>query len=193
MIRISMKDDTIKIRGRAGKRNGPLPRRCVLWQEGVMTRRLPRLGALLALGMALGCGGPKAVPSQEPAVLPLEVQVIASSRLNLDEQGESLPTVIRLYQLKSTSKLDRTEYDQVYRDPKEALGEDLLQADELVLSPGQTVRRRVERERTAKALAVVAVVRRPAGLSWRAVADLPPPAQRAELTFSVEGYRVERR
>jgi type VI secretion system protein VasD len=157
-----------------------------------MRRRLRRLGAVLALGMAIGCGGSKPAPSQE-TILPLEVQVVASLRLNLDEQGESLPTVVRLYQLKSTSRLDRSEYDQVYRDPKEALGEELLQADELVLSPGQVARRRVERDRAARALAVVAIVRRPVGLSWRAIAELPPPGQRAELTFSVEGYRVERR
>ena len=152
--------------------------------------------ALLVICSALGCGGPRVVvapPPPEPAVLPVDVQVIASPRLNPDEQGESLPTVVRLYLLKSAVKLDRAEYDQVYRDPKEAFGDDLLQADEFVLSPGQTVHRSIERDRSAHALAVVLVVRRPAALSWRAVAELPPPGQRGQLTFSAEGYRVERR
>ena len=42
-------------------------------------------------------------------------------------------------------------------------------------------------------LAVVPMVRCPAGLSWRTAVDLPPPDKRLELTFVVEGYRVERR
>jgi predicted component of type VI protein secretion system len=44
-------------------------------------------------------------PPPEPAVLPLDVQVIASPRPNLDEQGESLPAAVRLSLLKSASRL----------------------------------------------------------------------------------------
>jgi len=156
-----------------------------------MTRHVRGFAPFLALGVVLGCGGSKAV-APEPPPLPVDVQLIASGRLNPDEQGESLPTVVRLYVLKSATRLERAEYEPVYRDPKEVLGDDLLQADELVLSPGQSVRRSLDRDRSAHALAVVAVVRRPAGLSWRAIAELPPPAQRGPLTFQVEGYRVER-
>jgi type VI secretion system protein VasD len=119
--------------------------------------------------------------------------LIAGARLNLDEQGESLPTLVRIYQLKGTGRLEGAEFDQLYRQPKETFGEDLLQADEVVLSPGQSAHRRMERDKLAKAIAVVPLVRRPAGLSWRTAVELPSPDQRAELRFLIEEYRVERR
>jgi predicted component of type VI protein secretion system len=65
--------------------------------------------------------------------------------------------------------------------------------EEVVLAPGTTVRRQVERDRAAKVLAAVAVVRRPSGKTWRAVVDLPPPGARAEIAFVLDGYRIRRK
>ena len=175
-----------------------------------MAWKLDVLVACLALAVGAGCGlfrsqppppapvsapapTPPPPPAEPPATVPLDVVVIAAAWLNPDEQGQSLPTVVRIYQLKATSKLEAAEFQQLYAHPKETLGEDLLRSDEIVISPGETAHRRIERERSAKALAVVSMVRRPAGLSWRTDVELPPPDKGAELTFVVEGFRVERR
>ena len=62
--------------------------------------------------------------------------------------------------------------------PRNASASELeIQADtlrEVVLSPGRSVRRALDGDASARALAVVAVFRRPAGLSWRA---RPPPGR----------------
>lgn len=163
-----------------------------------MACRLHGWSIALAL-LATGCGlfrsspPPPAPPAPEPVALPLEVEITATDHLNPDERGRPLPTLVRLYQLKSVGKVERAEYDPLYRQPKETLGEDLLQAEELTLSPGETVKRRVERDKAARALAVVAVFRRPNGLSWRVVTELAPVGQRTDFRFLVDGYRVERR
>jgi type VI secretion system protein VasD len=152
---------------------------------------------VLAMAAALsgaGCGLFRASqPPAEPALAPVDLEIAAAERLNPDEHGDSLPTVVMIYQLKSAARLEGADFDRLYRDAKEALGPDLLRAEEVTLSPGETLRRRVERDRSARVLALVALVRRPSGISWRVLAELPPPATRAQLGFLVEGYRIERR
>jgi len=117
----------------------------------------------------------------------------ASDQLNPDEQGASLPTMVLLYQLKSAAKIETADFEEVYRRPKESLGEDLLQADEMEISPGQSQTKMLARDKAAKALAIVAIVRRPAGPGWRSIVQLPPPDERVRLTFVLEGYRIGRK
>jgi type VI secretion system protein VasD len=149
-----------------------------------------RLGAALAPALLLaGCslfGGEASYPAT------VEVAVQASDRLNPDESGQSLPTVIRLYLLKSPAKLEAADFDDLYRRAKELLGEDLVSVEELVLSPGDKVTRRLAPEKAARALAAVAIFRRPVGGNWRAVVELPKETS-VRLAFYFDGYRVEGR
>jgi type VI secretion system protein VasD len=145
---------------------------------------------LSAIALAAACRSSQPAPE---APSPLDLEIAAGARLNPNDQGQPLPTVVRIYQLRSTGKLERTEFDRLYRQPKEALGEDLLQGEEVTLSPGETMKRRVDRDRGARYVAVVALFRRPTGASWKAVAELGAPAQGATLKFIVDGYRIERR
>jgi type VI secretion system VasD/TssJ family lipoprotein len=144
---------------------------------------------IVAISVA-GCGLFRSRPA-EPK--PFEVELVAADRLNPDEHGQSLPTVVHIYQLKSAVKLERADAERIYRAPGEALGADLLQGEEITLSPGEKLGRRLERERSARVLAVVALFRRPTGSSWRAIVELPPPTSGGKLRFLVEGYRVDRR
>jgi type VI secretion system protein VasD len=143
------------------------------------------------LNLQAGCGGAKVPPETAPA--PIEVTITGDAKMNPDDRDQSLPTVVRLYQLRSAGKLENAEFDQMYRQPKEVLGEDLIVVEEVVLAPGATVRRQLDRDRAAKVLVAVAVVRRPSGKTWRAVADLPPPADRLDVAFVVDGYRIRRK
>ena len=130
--------------------------------------------------------GPKA-----PGVIAVSVK--ADQRLNPDDASQSLPTVVRVLQLRSPRRLEQAEYTRVYRDPKELLTDDLLAVDELVVGPGETRDRRLERQSGAGCVAVMALFRRPTGFSWRVIKELPPGG--ADLSFSVllEGYRIELR
>jgi type VI secretion system protein VasD len=121
---------------------------------------------------------------------PVEVTISAASRLNPDDGGQSLPTVVRLYLLKATSKAGAAQFEDLYRRDKEVLGEDLIQVEELVLSPGDTVRRTLPGDKAARALMVVGVFRRPAGVGWRAIAELPKGGG-GKHRFRAEDYRIE--
>ncbi len=124
---------------------------------------------------------------------PLRLQIRAADRLNPDDSGRSLPTLVRVYQLGSAARARTVELTDLLRDPKEALGGELLSIEELLLSPGQTVERTLTREPDARAVLVAAVVRRPAGVSWRDVVELSPAKKQKSLAYVLEEYRLTAR
>jgi len=146
------------------------------------------VGAASALFALNGCG----LFGGEKAPAPVDVTVTAGARLNPDDTGQSLPTVVRIYQLKSASRAESAQFEDLYRRDKEVLGDDLLQVDEVVLSPGETVRKTVAGDKGARAVMVVGVFRRPAGNGWRFIAELPP-GKAAPIQLRAEDYRIERR
>lgn len=133
------------------------------------------------------------VEKVEPVAIPIQLTLRASDLLNPDDRGAPLPTMVVIYQLKSAARLASADAEDLYRQPKQVLGEDLLQADELQLAPGQIQTRTIERDKAARTLAVVALVRRPAGAAWRSIVGLPAFDQPADLTFVLDGYRVDRK
>ncbi len=155
-----------------------------------MRRRIRGTAALIvALALPMGCawfGGGDDKPS------PIDVTISAAPRLNPDERGEALPTLFRLVLLGSAAKAEGASYEDLYRGAKEALGEDVLAVDEMVLSPGDTVTKRLIGEKPARALLVYGVFRRPAGNSWREIVPIERGRPRS-VTFRAEDYRVERR
>ena len=153
--------------------------------------RPPAAAWLIALMFAVLAPGCASVGGGAPASL--DVTIEGAPRLNPDEDGQSLPTVVRVYQLRSTGKLDAAEFDALYRSDKAVLGEDLLQVDELTVSPGERVHRSLPRAAEARAVAAVAVVRRPFGAAWRAAVELTPGRKPPPLRFVVEDYRIQRR
>jgi len=155
-----------------------------------MRRRIWTAAALgVALAVPTGCawfGGGGEKPTA------IEVTITAAQRLNPDERGESLPTMFRIYLLGSAAKADSAPYEELYRGEKEPLGEDVLAGDELVLSPGETVSKRIASDKPARALLVLGVFRRPSGTSWREIVPIERGRPRA-VGFRAEDYRVERR
>jgi type VI secretion system protein VasD len=125
----------------------------------------------------------------------LDVGLTAATRVNPDEKGESLPTLVRVFQLTVPTKLEGATLESLYRDEKQTLGEQLLQVDELLLAPGESAHKTLARSKDARYVAVVGVFRRPAGLTWRKVVALPTGGGAADtkLMFVLEDYRVDQR
>ena len=57
---------------------------------------------------------------------PIRVSIRASHRLNPDENGESLATTVRLYQLKDVGKLQAASLEPILDNDWAVLGDDLV-------------------------------------------------------------------
>ena len=171
----------------------------------------PILRSSLARGLALsavlalvGCAhvGPACDPPP-----PFHVSVQATDRLNPDESGRPLPTLVRVLQLKSDARLAEADFSGVFQHADEVLKEDLLRTDEFTVDPGSTENRWYERDPKATVVAVVSVARQPTGTQWRALQPLPPATSDscsagmvrtglpkygdAAFTFRLQEYRVD--
>jgi type VI secretion system protein VasD len=155
-----------------------------------------------------GCGSSRPNLCQLSDTSPLVVE--ASDRLNPDANGRSLPTIVRLYQLRDVGALEQASFQEVWRTPEEALGESLISVDELTIYPDQTIRRGLDRDPDANYLVGMGIFRTPVGSTWRSVLTLPAPRSEsqcaaaqgqadgeaavppvAHVTFFMEDNRIE--
>lgn len=149
-----------------------------------------RVAAALSLLAVAGCS---LVPGREPGPPgPIRLQVTAGARLNPDEQGNSLPTAVRVYQLKGVGKTSSADLGALLREPKEVLGEDFLGVEEVFVEPNGAAQKTISREKDTRALMVVAVVRRPSGDGWRLVKELTS-TDPVDLAVTVDEYRLVQR
>jgi type VI secretion system protein VasD len=113
-----------------------------------------------AVGVLGACAHPQP-PSPCTTPEPVRVLLTASPRLNPGDNGESLATTVRIYQLKDTAKLVESSIDRLLDGDRGILGEDLVSVQELILYPGEKAAPAMVRGEGATSLAVVAMFRHP--------------------------------
>lgn len=165
--------------------------------------RITIVGALVLASITTGCASVR--PSCKiPDGVQLELE--SSDRLNPDERGRSLPTVLRVYQLKDLDRLEQASFDDIWTRAKETLGEAMVKQEERTLYPGQVSVHRFKREGPADFLVGVAVFRTPIGGSWRTIQEWPlagdpcnerndkkvaPKLEQLRVRMFLENHRIE--
>lgn len=121
--------------------------------------------------IALGAIGIKAAENPNvplpPKLVPLRLE--AAKEMNTGENGEGLSAVLRLYKLRDQTNFLTTPYSAFGNPDKErqAIGPDLAEVRELILSPGQTLDLKEKMSSDAPYLGVVTLFRSPAPQRWR--------------------------
>jgi type VI secretion system protein VasD len=136
------------------------------------------LGALEACGQTI-------VPVKEPDNCKLQVvnlAILASPRINLANNGEARPVQVRIYQLATDVRLNNASFEQVWKDDKNTLKDDLIKVEELSVYPDSRTDIKFERDEKAQMLAAVALFRTPKGRSWYTVLELPPAPGKGACT-----------
>jgi type VI secretion system protein VasD len=137
------------------------------------------LGSLLTVAMLCGCGSSTILPVKDAAkaceLQTVKLSVIASTRLNPTTEGEPRPVVLRIYQLKDDIRLQNATFDQLWKDDKAALAEDIVAKNELYAYPNSRTEVKFERIPEARYVAGAALFRGHQGKSWFISFELPPP------------------
>ncbi|OSI10327.1 type VI secretion system lipoprotein TssJ [Neisseria canis] len=69
----------------------------------------------------------------------LKIDLIARHALNQNERGQSLSTVVRIYQLQDKQKFESALYRDLLNQDKTTLGDDLLEDKEVIIRPGEAI------------------------------------------------------
>jgi type VI secretion system protein VasD len=152
----------------------------------MMGRRVrPRLLALAAFGAGVGAiafAGVACSSSQTPAREPqactqqiVGMTVIASPKINPSETGAARPVQVRLYQLKTDTRILNASFEQIWKEDKATLQDDLVKVEEFPVYPFTRAEVKFERDSSALFLVAVALFRNPRGRTWWTEFELPSP------------------
>ncbi|MBG0881260.1 type VI secretion system lipoprotein TssJ [Burkholderia sp. 9775_39] len=102
----------------------------------------------------------------------LKVDLSAREALNLDEAGHATSVAVRVYQLKNRKMFDAVSYNDLLKDDRTILSEDLQASAAAVVSPGASVSLSQPMQADTKFVAIVAFYRAPgSGERWKYIID----------------------
>lgn len=117
----------------------------------------------------------------------LSIQARASDRLNTDEQNNSLPVNVHVYQLSSVDKFESANFNELWLNFKNILGDTLLAENEFNLNPKEEKVVQFQQEKSARYIGIVAIFRTPSNQNWRIIEKLSDnisyPGKKIYLTF----------
>ncbi|PVZ09741.1 MULTISPECIES: type VI secretion system lipoprotein TssJ [unclassified Pseudomonas] len=151
-----------------------------------------RTWLLLAGACALAaCGHARpdepATAAQGPAQVVLHFSAIAS--LNPGPEGQPTPVRVRVFELRNAGRFRGADYFALVEQPGQALGDDLVDRDELLVQPGEQ-RDLVRRVNPAtRQLGIVVGYRALDRAQWRDVIELPADG-RGDYQISLDVHAI---
>ena len=125
---------------------------------------------------SLGTTSCKKEISCNPGDVSWGVQLVleASDRLNQDDEGNSLPTLVRLYQLRGELALETIDFKTIWEsEDVSELGEGFLSVEEITVYPGKNDLRTLPIEADATHVVAAGLFREPLGSSWYSTYEVP--------------------
>jgi type VI secretion system protein VasD len=140
--------------------------------------------AIGAFGIACSSGTPVIVQPPKSCTLQIVgMTIIASPKINPEEDGSPRPVQLRLYQLKTDTRLLNASFEQVWKDDKGTLQDDLMKVDEFPVYPDTRTEVKFERDPAALFVVGVALFRNPKGHTWWTEFELPPAPGKGDCMF----------
>ncbi|HCQ45763.1 type VI secretion system lipoprotein TssJ [Achromobacter sp. LC458] len=133
--------------------------------------RWPRVAACLAAGaLIVGCSSTaKRVPA------PYAIELRADPKVNASASGRPSPVQVTIYELKSASTFQASDFFTLQADARAALGTELLNTEQVILRPGDTKVLHYPGNADARVVGVVAAYRDLEQSKWRLLVSLPEP------------------
>lgn len=84
-----------------------------------------------------------------------------SKQLNQGEGGMALPLVVRIYQLRNKDRMEQADFQSLWKQDQDVLGEDLVDRREFTLHPNSKTLIEIDRMEGAEYVAVMGLFRSP--------------------------------
>lgn len=156
-----------------------MPKDIYLYRKRNLFRILLFLSCFFLAFLFNACGNPQ-------ILLVLE----GSKLLNLDDEGISLPVIVRIYQLTDKDEIEKADFGSLWKSEKEILGKELLDRKEITLQPNLKVEIKVEPLKEARYMAIMALFRKPEADYWRQIIPIRDSKVRS-IEIKVHERRIE--
>lgn len=154
---------------------------------------MSRVVALFVALAAIGCAETLAPVGVCEAPAEVAVTLVSGALLNPDESGAPLPTEVRLVELRDPALVENTSFEDAWA-PAAPLSDAIVSTQVVTLYPGETAALALTPSPETRALVGIAIVRRPAGRTWRVIVPMETLAcgSHTTLPLRVDEYRIER-
>jgi type VI secretion system protein VasD len=103
----------------------------------------------------------------------IALYIQANRDLNLDEEGNPLPTVIRIYQLNGDLATRSLDFTALWEDSKTALGDEYISEKEIQIYPDSAELIKITPDNGVRFILVFAAFQQPVGNTWFRVYEVP--------------------
>lgn len=121
----------------------------------------------------------------------MNLEIDARAELNPDGQGQSLPVVVRIYQLKDSKSFEKAGYTNLLKDDRTSLKADLLESSETTLTPGASVNLSLPMKEDAEFVGVAGFFLDPDGAEWQLSIPKSQWKKSDPVKIVVTGNRLE--
>jgi type VI secretion system protein VasD len=115
--------------------------------------------------LVAGCSTVNPFSEDDDQPIKLEMVIEAAHDVNPDTSGEASPLEVRVYQLKSITEFDQTDFFTLYNE--EPLGDSLLDTRIFIMSPSQVEELKTDLNPETQYIAVIAAYRDIDNATWR--------------------------
>ncbi|WP_102306976.1 type VI secretion system lipoprotein TssJ [Vibrio lentus] len=124
-----------------------------------------------------------------PETSSIELVIEASELLNVREQGQSSPVILRVHELTSPVLFRSLDFFALFENDKASLGDEYIKRYEYQLQPGDELHEILELDPTTRALGFSVAFRDIDGSSWRKVEVIEEKSEYF-LRLKVEGSEL---
>ena len=111
--------------------------------------------------------------TESKLAVPYVLELKATNNVNAGQTGKAHPIKVIVYELNSSNAFNQSDYFSLQKDARQALGDQMLGVNSVVLSPGETKEFKSEGNLQAKMLGIIAGYRDIHNAKWRLLIDLP--------------------
>lgn len=102
----------------------------------------------------------------------LKLRIQSSSNLNQNELKQSLPVVMKVYQLSDSKIFNEATFKQLWKQDKATLGNSLISFKEILIGPKSCIEIVMPYENKAKFVGIVATFRNIKSVKWREIKNI---------------------
>lgn len=116
----------------------------------------------------------------QPSLL---ANISTSSQLNPNRQGRASPLVVTFYQLKSPQTFLSTDFNQLYNNPKKALGDDFFSSTQQVFLPDKNQVFNLTLDKKTQYVGIVAAYSNLSNAQWRELIKIKTDKKSSKITI----------
>lgn len=124
---------------------------------------------------------------------PIKIKLNAAEYLNRDDDHHSLPAEVVIYQLRDDQVFRQANFQELWQDDQNTLGNSLLERREINIAPGDKTKITLSRNKEMSFIGIIAIFREPENGQWRVIKKIGKgvPLTDKNITVFLKGNHLE--